>query len=66
MYSYRLYYSGLLLRDSADIDDYYESEEDAYDEAEIERDNRIERWKLDGAWNAWDNIEAFDIKVDEI
>lgn len=66
MYSYKLYYGESLLRDSADLDDYYEDEEEAYEEAEIERDNRIEMWKLDGAWNAWDSVEEFDIVVEEI
>lgn len=64
-YYYKLYYGSTLLRDSSDLDDYYETEEEAYEEAEIERDDRIEQWKLDNAWNEWDSVELFDIVVEE-
>ena len=65
MYSYKLYYGSTLLRDSKDIGDYYEDEDEAWEEAEIEKEDRINQWELDGAWNAWDSVEEFDIVIDE-
>ena len=63
-YYYKLYYGSTLLRDSRNLDDYYEDEDEAYEFAINERDSRISMWELDGAWNAWDSIEEFDIVVD--
>lgn len=65
MYHYKLYYGSSLLRDSADIGDWYEDEDEAWEEAEIEKEDRIVQWKLDDAWHEWDNEENFDIVVDE-
>ena len=63
-YYYKLYYGSTLLRDSRDLDDYYEDEDEAYEFAINERDSRISMWELDGAWNTWDSIEEFDIVVE--
>lgn len=65
-YYYKLYYGSTLLRDSSDFDDYFETEDEAMEEAIIERDSRIEMWKLDGAWQEWDSIEYFDIVIEEV
>lgn len=65
MYYYQLFYGSTFLRDSSNFGDYYETEEEAYEEAETERDYRIEMWKIDDAWNEWDSIEEFDIIVKE-
>lgn len=65
-YYYKLYYGSSLLRDSSDLDEYFETEDEATEEAEIERDNRIEMWKLDNAWNEYDSIKEFDIVIEEV
>ena len=65
-YYYELYYGSKLLRDSSSLDDYYETEDEAYEEAVIDRDYRIEMWKLDDAWYEWDSIEYFDIVIEEV
>lgn len=64
-YSYKLYYGSTLLTDSSTLDDYYETEEEAREEAEIEGENRIDQWKLDDAWHEWNSVEEFDIVIEE-
>ena len=66
MYYYKLYYGSTLLRDSADFDEYFETEDEAQEEAETERDDRIEQWKSDDAWHSWDDVDDFDIYIEEI
>lgn len=67
MYSYKLYYGSELLRDSSEYNAYYETEDEAYEEAESERDYRIELWKIEDAWHEnWDSVEDFDIEIEEV
>lgn len=65
MYYYELYYD-TLLRDSSEFGDLYETEEEAMEAAELERDGRIEMWQLEDAWHEWDSIENFDIEIKEV
>ena len=65
MYYYELYYD-TLLRDSSEFGDYYETEEEAMEAAELERDSRIEMWQIEDAWHEWDSIENFDIEIKEV
>ena len=64
-YYFKLYYGSTLLRDSSDFDEFFETEEDAFSEGELERDARIEQWTLDDAWHEYDSIDNFDIVVNE-
>lgn len=66
MYYYKLYYSLTLLRDSSDFDEYFEDEDEAMEEAETEKEDRIEQWKSDGGWNEDDDEDDFDIVIDYI
>ncbi len=64
-YSYKLYYDATLLRDSAEHDEFYETEEEAIEEAREEAKNRKEMWETDGAWHQDDTYDNFDIVVEE-
>lgn len=64
MYYYKLYYSSTLLRDSSDFDEYFEDEDEAMEEAETEKEDRIEQWKSDGGWNEDDSEDFFDIDIE--
>ena len=66
MYYYKLYYSSTLLRDSSDFDEYFEDEDEAMEEAETEKEDRIEQWKSDGGWNEDDDEDDFDIVIDYV
>lgn len=65
MYYYKLYYGSSLLRDSREFGDYFDDEEEAMEEAEIERDSRVELWQLDDGWHEWDSMDEFDIVIEE-
>ena len=64
-YYYKLYYGSTLIKDSRELGDYYYDEDEAMEEAEIERDSRVELWKLDDAWHEWDSMDEFDIVIEE-
>ncbi len=64
MYYYKLYYDSTLLRDSRDLDEYFEDEQEAKDEAESVKEERIEQWKLDDGWHEYDSEDQFDIFID--
>lgn len=66
MYYYKLYYGSTLLRDSSDFDEYFEDEDEAMEEAETEKEDRIEQWKSDGGWNEYDDEDDFDIVIDYV
>ena len=61
---YEVYYSSTFLRNSADMDDFYDTEEEAMEEAKDYIEDTIDRWKEDGGWNDWDDYTEFTIDVD--
>lgn len=61
---YEVYYGSTFLRSSADMGDFYESEEEARKEAEMYVEDKIEQWKEDGGWNDYDDPSDFNIDVD--
>lgn len=65
MYYYKLYYDSTLLRDSSELDDYFETEEEAEEEGKNAMESRIEQWKFDDAWNEKDDVRYFDVVVIE-
>ena len=64
MYYYKLYYDSTLLRDSRGLDEYFETEDEAREEAESVKAVRIEQWKADDAWHEYDSEDQFDIFID--
>lgn len=65
-YYYKVYYGASLLHDSADLGDYYETEEEAREEAEEYIEDKIAQWKFDDAWHEWDHVDDFDIVIEEV
>lgn len=65
-YYYKLYYGSTLLRDSSDLGDYYETEDEAREAGEDDKDYRIKMWQLEDAWHEWDSEEDFDIVIEEV
>ena len=64
MYYFKLYYESTLLRDSRDMEEYFETYEEAEEEAETVKEERIEQWVIDDAWNEYDSEDQFDIYID--
>lgn len=64
MYYFKLYYESTLLRDSRDMEEYFETYEEAEEEAETVKEERIKQWKLDDAWHEYDSEDQFDIFID--
>ena len=64
-YYYQVYYESSLLRDSSDLDEYFEDYEEAIDEANEFIEDRIEQWKIDGAEYTDDDRENFSIEICE-
>ena len=63
MYKYKLYYDGGFLRDSSDLEDIYESEEEAQEEADLEIDNRIAYWTSE---NVDYDVDLLEIVIEEV
>ena len=63
MFKYKLYYDGGFLRDSADLGYTFESEEEAQEDAEMEIENRISDWELDGVEC---EKELFEVIIEEV
>lgn len=62
MFKYILYYDGGFLCDSADLGYTFETEEEAFDESEMEIESRITNWEIDGVEY---ERELFEVIVDE-
>jgi len=65
-YFYEVYYGSTFLRNSADLGDYFDSEEEAEEEAQLFIEDTIDRWKEDGGWNDYDDPSDFTVEVDFI
>lgn len=65
-YYYKVYYESTLLRDSSELDEFFETEEDAEEEARDFIEDRIEQWKSDMAWDEeYDDEDNFNIYIEE-
>lgn len=65
-YYYKVYYESTLLRDSSELDEFFETEEDAEEEAKDFIEERIEEWKADMAWDEeYDDENNFSIYIEE-
>lgn len=64
-YYYKLYYDITLLRDSSEFDEFFEDEDEAQEEAESMKQDKIEQWKADEAWHEDDSEDYFDIVICE-
>lgn len=47
MFSYKIYYDGGFLKDSVDLDNSYDTEEEAQEEAQDDIDDYMESWDLE-------------------
>lgn len=65
-YYHKVYYGSTLFHDSADYEEYFETEDEAREEAQSYVDDKIEQYKLDGAWNDYDSEDDFDIVIEEV
>lgn len=65
-YFYEVYYGSTFLRNSADLGDYFDSEEEAEEEAQLFIEDTIDRWKEDGGWSDYDDYSDFTVEVDFI
>ena len=63
-YGYEIWYEGQAIQQSANADDWYDTEAEAEDEAELAVSETIDEWKSDGVW-AGEVAEDFDIKIVE-
>ena len=65
-YYYKVYYESTLLRDSSELDEFFEDYEDAEEEAKDFIEERIEEWKADMAWDEeYDDEDSFNIYIEE-
>lgn len=65
-YYYKVYYESTLLRDSSELDEFFENYEDAEEEAKDFIEERIEQWKADMAWDEeYDDEDSFNIYIEE-
>lgn len=65
-YYYKVYYESTLLRDSSELDEFFETYEDAEEEAKDFIEDRIEQWKSDMAWDEeYDDEDNFNIYIEE-
>ena len=62
-YRFRIYYDSSLIHED---DDVYESESEAYEAAEDFITERIEQYKLDGAWHEGDSRDDFDVFIIDV
>ncbi|SCW63907.1 hypothetical protein SAMN05660484_02206 [Eubacterium ruminantium] len=65
MYYYKVYYDSTELRDSRDVEDYFDDEEEAEIEAKEFIEDRIEQYKADDAWHEYDSRDLFDVIIEE-
>lgn len=63
MYKQIINYDGSWLKDSSDMDYFYKTEDEAREEAEMDIENYIMNWKIDGYEY---ERELFDIEIDEV
>lgn len=49
MFSYKIYYDSGFLKDSLDLDNSYDTEEEAQEEAQVDIDDYMEYWDLEGS-----------------
>lgn len=49
MFSYKIYYDGGFLKDSLYLDNSYDTEEEAQEEAQADIDDYMESWDLEGS-----------------
>ena len=64
-YTYKVYYDVTLLHDASDYNEYFDTEEEAREDAESYVDRKIEDWKADGSWEEDDDRDYFDIVIME-
>lgn len=62
-YRFCIYHESSLIRED---DNVYESESEAYEEAEDFITDRIEQYKLDGAWHEGDSRDDFDVVIIDV
>ena len=65
-YSYKVYYGSTMLHDSLDHDEYYDTEEEAREEARDYIKYKRNDWENDGAWTEDDSEDDFDIVIEDI
>lgn len=63
-YAYEIWYEGQALIQSANADEWFESENEADDEARDAIIELLDDWKSDGCWDG-EVEEDFDIKIIE-
>ncbi len=63
-YAYEIWYEGQAIEESANADNWFDSEANADEEAESAIIGIIDEWKSDGCWSG-EAEEDFDIKIRE-